>query len=219
MEKELIAKRLPLQWITPAAAGPEILDGVRGFLQGGGRWVQLRLKNTPEKEILEIGRLVLPLCRSYGAVLIVNDHPELALRIGADGVHLGKEDISPIQARQLLGPEKIVGCTANTFADIQRLNGYPIDYIGLGPFRFTETKKNLSPVLGLNGYRQIFSSIQRHGIRLSVTVIGGITLEDVEDLKEAGAVYFAVSGAIGRAEDPVRTTAEFLRRIHAPTSR
>lgn len=213
MERNEIIEKLRLQLITQKATLPEIQDEVKTFLAGGGRWVQLRMKDTATETIIETGKQLLPLCREYGAVFIVNDHPDIALQIGADGVHIGKNDISPTEARRILGTGKIIGCTANTFEDIEQLNGYPIDYIGLGPFRFTTTKKNLSPVLGAEGYRRIFAQVQEHGITIPITAIGGITLEDVPPLNEAGARYYAVSGSISNATDPTGTTKAFLREI------
>lgn len=213
MERSEIIEKLRLQLITQKTALPEIVAEVEAFLKGGGRWVQLRMKETPDETIVETGQRLLPLCREYGAVFIVNDHPEIALQIGADGVHIGQNDVLPQEARRILGATAIIGCTANTFDDIERLNGYPVDYIGLGPFRFTATKKNLSPVLGVEGYRRIFRQMREHGITLPVTVIGGITLADVEALNEAGARCYAVSGAISGADDPQGVTEKFLEKI------
>ena len=215
MERNQIIEKLRLQLITQKTSLPEILMEVGAFLSGGGQWVQLRMKNAPAETILETGKQVLTLCQEYGAVFIVNDQPDIALQIGADGVHIGKNDISPTEARRILGPDKIIGCTANTLEDIEILNGYPIDYIGLGPFRFTTTKKNLSPVLGVEGYRRIFSQMSEHGIRIPVTVIGGIMLGDVEELNEAGARCYAISGAISNADDPQQMTELFLEKILA----
>ena len=215
MERNEIIEKLRLQLITQGTSASEIRGEVEAFLKGGGRWVQLRMKDTPAETIVETGRALLPLCRAYGAVFIVNDHPGIAARIGADGVHIGKNDISPAEARAVLGANAVIGCTANTFADIERLNGYTIDYIGLGPYRFTTTKKNLSPVLGAEGYRRIFGQMAEHSIRIPVTVIGGITLADVEELNAAGARCYAVSGAISRARDPEGTTRRFLEKITA----
>ena len=213
MERSEITKKLRLQLITQKTTTEGILAEVFAFLAGGGRWVQLRMKDTLAETLIETGRAVLPLCRQNDAVFIINDHPQIALAVGADGVHIGKNDISPNEARAILGPDAIIGCTANTFTDIENGNGYPIDYIGLGPYRFTTTKKNLSPVLGTEGYRRIFGQMREHGITIPVTVIGGITLADVEELNEAGARCYAVSGAISGAVDPKEMTEQFLTEI------
>lgn len=114
--------------------------------------MQLRMKDTPAEGIIARGREILALCRRYDALLIVNDDPRLAKAIGADGVHLGQNDTPPDEARIILGRQAIIGCTANTFAHIARIAQSSADYIGLGPFRYTTTKKNLSPILGEEGY-------------------------------------------------------------------
>ncbi len=144
MERNEIIEKLRLQLITGRATGAEITAEVEAFLAGGGRWVQLRMKEAPDGAIVEAGRAILPLCRTHGAVLIVNDRPELALEIGADGVHLGKMDATPSEARTILGPDITIGGTANTFEDIVRLQAEGVDYIGLGPYRFTTTKRKTS---------------------------------------------------------------------------
>lgn len=183
------------------------------FLRGGGRWVQLRMKNAAPATIVSCGKELLVLCRRYGALLLVNDHPALAAEIGADGVHLGKNDMPPAEARAIVGLCAIIGCTANTFEDVERLAAQPVDYIGLGPFRFTTTKKNLSPVLGAEGYRQLMNRMRAGGIGLHVVAIGGITLEDIPKLMEVGVPGIAVSGALGQAVDVERVTCEFVYAI------
>lgn len=213
MDKIDITKNLTLQLITQKESTGDILSEVQAFLDGGGRWVQLRMKGSKPEEIIETGRQVSALCKSYGATFIVNDHPAVVRETGADGVHLGKSDMSPDEARSLLGDGKIIGCTANTFEDIERLSAFPIDYIGLGPFRFTTTKKNLSPVLGTEGYRDIFTKMTEKRMELPVVAIGGIEIADVPLLRKAGVKFYAVSGAISKAPYPKETTEEFLQEI------
>ena len=125
------------------------------------------MKDTPAEEVLRIGREIEKLCREYGAKFILDDHVELVRELNADGVHLGKLDMPVAEARRLLGPEYLIGATANTFEDIERGAGQGADYIGLGPFRFTQTKRNLSPVLGLEGYRTIMERCRNAGIALA----------------------------------------------------
>ena len=112
-------------------------------LEGGCRWIQLRMKDAGESEIERTALRLIPECRRRGAIFIIDDHVELAIKTGADGVHLGKNDMSVADARRLAGPDFIIGGTANTFEDIQRIAREGADYIGCGPFRFTTTKKNL----------------------------------------------------------------------------
>jgi thiamine-phosphate pyrophosphorylase len=177
-------------------------EAVELACQGGVRWVQLRAKNLPAAEWKQRALEVQTVCRRHGATLIINDNPALALEIGADGVHLGQQDMPPAQARQLLGPQFIVGGTANTFADIEGLVAAGVDYIGLGPFRFTTTKEKLSPILGLAGYAQVLAQYRAAGFTTPIVGIGGIELADVAALLATGLHGVAVSGAIGSAADP-----------------
>lgn len=168
----------------------------------GADWIQLRLKDTPYDELKSRALEVLSICKQFNAIFIVNDHVSLAYSIGADGVHLGKGDMAPEMARQQLGADRIIGSTANSFEDVAYLAGKPIDYIGLGPFRFTQTKKQLSPILGIEGYEQIFGQLKQRGLKPPPIVgIGGVTYNDVEQLLEAGLHGVAVSGAISGAKD------------------
>lgn len=199
-----------LQFISHGDSADAQLQGIEAVLQGGCRWVQLRMKDAPQATVAEVGRKAAELCRRFGATFIIDDHVELVHLLGADGVHLGKNDMSPDEARRLLGPAKIIGSTANTLSDIRAAAAAGADYIGLGPFRFTTTKKNLSPVLGLEGYRSIIAAERAEGITLPVVAIGGITASDVAPIRQAGAAGIAVSGSILRAENPIEETKKFI---------
>ena len=139
---------------------------------------------------------------------------ELVRELNADGVHLGKLDMPVAEARRLLGPEYLIGATANTFEDIKRGAGQGADYIGLGPFRFTQTKRNLSPVLGLEGYRTIMERCRNAGIALPVVAIGGITAADVEDILATGVTGIALSGALLQAENTLEETQRIIKIIN-----
>ena len=199
-----------LQFITHKAGGYDELSGAEAVLRGGCRWVQLRMKDASDEEFLSAGRKLAELCRSFGARLILDDRVRLVEELGADGVHVGKNDMPVDEVRRLLGPGRIVGATANSFADIEAAAARGADYIGLGPFRFTSTKQKLSPVLGLEGYRSVMSACRDAGIVLPVVAIGGITAEDIPGLMAAGVHGIAVSGGLLRAED---TSAETCRML------
>lgn len=185
--------------------------------KGGVSWVQLRLKNVPYDTYYSVARQVQQVCKKYNATFIINDNVHLALDIKADGVHIGKDDMPPAEARQLLGDNFIIGCTANTLEDIIRLASQPIDYIGLGPYRFTTTKEKLSPVLGLEGYRSIRQQLQQARITCPpIIAIGGILSYDIPLLFNAGANGIAVSGAIHNAGDIAATAKEFMDTIAKP---
>ena len=162
----------------------------------GVNWVQLRVKKKGYADWKEIASDALKVCRKYKARLIVNDNVRIAKEIDADGVHLGKDDMLPKAARSLLGIEKIIGGTANTYIDIENLAEAGVDYIGLGPFRFTDTKENLSPVLGLEGYSKIIEECRKNGIKIPIIAIGGIKREDIKPLFGTGVYGIAVSSAI-----------------------
>lgn len=199
-----------LQFISHHTARYDHLQGIELALQGGCRWIQLRMKNTPAVTVEETACQALTLCRSYGAVLIINDRPEICLASGAAGVHLGKNDMTVDEARTMLGPRAIIGSTANTFEDLERLAAQGADYIGLGPFRFTATKEGLSPVLGLEGYRKIGQQCRQCDITLPVVAIGGITPGDIPALIETGINGVAISSGILNAPDPAAQTRRFL---------
>ena len=147
-------------------------------------------------------------------MFLLDDHVELVERCGADGVHLGKHDLPVDEARAILGPERIIGGTANTLEDVLRLHRQGADYIGCGPFRFTTTKKQLSPVLGLEGYRSIVSGMREHGVDIPIVGIGGITPEDIDALMETGLDGIALSGTILGAEDPVAQTELIIKKLN-----
>ena len=205
-----------IQFITHTNERYDYIDGVRMALEGGCRWIQLRMKDASEEEILKTAESTRKLCRQYDAVLILDDYVELVERTGADGVHLGKNDMPIDKARRLLGKDKIIGGTANTFEDVKRIYSAGADYIGCGPFRFTTTKKKLSPILGLDGYKRIIEQMNAYRINLPVIAIGGILLPDVSDIMQTGVSGIAVSGAILNADNdnsPVATMKRFINEL------
>lgn len=202
-----------IQFITHSNNRYGYVDGARLALEGGCRWVQLRMKEATETEFMaaaaEIGRL----CKEHGATFVLDDHVEWVEKTGADGVHLGKNDMPIDEARKILGSDKIIGGTANTFEDVERLYRQGTDYIGCGPFRFTTTKKNLSPVLGLEGYQHIVDQMKSHGIDLPIVAIGGILESDIKSILATGVSGIAVSGGILNAENPAEEMQRFLKLV------
>lgn len=162
------------------------------------------MKDTTDNKFLSIGRKVAALCRSYNATFLLDDRVHLVAELGADGVHLGKNDMPISEARRILGNEKIIGGTANTFADVQHLAAQGADYIGCGPFRYTPTKRNLAPILGLEGFQNILKQMQQAGINLPLIAIGGIVSTDIAALRDIGVNGIAVSGAVLGAADPIK---------------
>ena len=193
-----------IQFITHENQRFGYVEGAEMALRGGCKWVQLRMKDATDNKFLSIGRKVAALCRSYNATFLLDDRVHLVAELGTDGVHLGKNDMPISEARRILGNKKIIGGTANTFSDVQHLAAQGADYIGCGPFRYTPTKRNLAPILGLEGYRNILKQMQQAGISLPLIAIGGIVSTDIAALQDIGVSGIAVSGAVLEAADPIK---------------
>lgn len=199
-----------IQFITHSNTRYDYVEGARLALEGGCRWIQLRMKDAKEVDFLLAAKQIGAMCKEYGATFILDDHVEWVGITGADGVHLGKNDMPVDEARNQLGANRIIGGTANTFEDVERLWRQGANYIGCGPYRFTTTKKNMSPVLGLDGYRHIISKMKAHDINIPVVAIGGILQPDIKDVMATGVSGIAVSGAILNAENPVEEMKRFI---------
>lgn len=198
-----------IQYISNSNAKYSHLQGIRLALAGGCRWIQLRMKDCADDEIIPVAKQVKELCREYGAKFVIDDNVEIAKLLDLDGVHLGKNDMPVAEARILLGENKIIGGTANTFEDVERIYQDGADYIGCGPFRFTTTKKRLAPILGLKGYRSITSRMKSARIDIPMVAIGGIKAGDIKDIMQTGVDGIALSGSVLNAENPV----EEMKRI------
>lgn len=170
------------------------------------------MKDATDAEVAEMAREITPICRETGTILVIDDRVDVVMETKVHGVHLGKHDMDPAKAREFLGPHAIIGCTANTADEILALARLDIDYIGLGPFRFTQTKENLAPVLGLDGYSEIIAKVRAAGCELPIVAIGGIEPSDVPALLDAGVNGIAMSGAIINSPDPAATVASILEQ-------
>lgn len=203
-----------LQYITNTECKVPVPEQIRQVIVGGGRWIQIRMKGATDDEIKKVVEEIMPLCIEKEAFLILNDNPELAKALNVGGVHLGKTDMLPSQARVLLGAAAVIGCTANTFDDVLAVRSLDVDYIGIGPYKFTETKKNLSPVLGIEGIKSITEEMVAKDITIPTVAVGGIGYYDLEPLiLQAGVNGVAVSGAIAFADDIAAETARFVEKL------
>ena len=202
-----------LQFITHPSDKYSIAEEVQMAIEGGCQWVQLRMKDASEEEIRQTALEIIPMCQENGTFLIIDDHVSLVNDLKVSGVHLGKEDMDPLEAREILGPHAIIGITANTADDIIKYKGKDVDYVGLGPFRFTTTKKKLAPQLGIEGYRDIVEKVRAAGVELPIVAIGGIVLVDIDALMATGINGIAMSSAIINAPDPVAYTSEVLEKL------
>lgn len=197
-----------LYFITDAGGRYSAVESGMLALEGGVRLVQLRMKDAARSEIVRAARELKAACGRFGAQLIINDFADVVLEAGADGVHLGQTDGDVASARRLLGREAIVGKTCNTASQVLQAVEEGADYVGAGPYRFTTTKKNLSPILGISGYRNICAECATRGIETPVYAIGGVETKDVEELLKAGVYGIAVSSFVLRSEDPKERIAE-----------
>lgn len=202
-----------LQFITNTNVKTPVTEQVLAVIEGGCRWVQIRMKDASDDEIKQVVEAVKPKCIETGTFLLLNDRVELAKTLNVGGVHLGKEDMPVSKARMILGAAAVIGVTANTFADISAVSNLDIDYFGIGPYADTNTKENLAPVLGLQGIREICYEMEQKEINIPHVAVGGIQLDDVLPLIEAGANGIAVSHAIAGAADIVKATKDFLNLL------
>lgn len=201
-----------LQYISQGFTIQDQELNIRKAIDNGIQWIQVRWKNAPEKDFIRLCEISKKLCADYQTVCIINDHVQIAKDVDADGVHLGLKDMSVEKARHILGENKIIGGTANTFSDILQRMVERCDYIGLGPLRFTSTKEQLSPILGFEGYGEIINSLKEKSIEIpKIFAIGGVVLEDIQQLQEIGIYGVAVSGQITSQPSVIREFRNILK--------
>jgi thiamine-phosphate pyrophosphorylase len=181
---------------------------------GGADWVQLRVKNKNFEDWLCIAEETKEICKKYNARLIINDNAEIAKLVGADGVHLGRQDMSPREARKILGDNFIIGGSTNKMEDVKWMIESGVDYLGIGPFRFTGTREKLNPILGAEGIKKIMQQCEKEKINIPFIAIGGIKMEDVETLIDTGVHGIAVSSAINLSAERSGSVRSFLRSLH-----
>jgi thiamine-phosphate diphosphorylase len=190
-------------------------EQVARLCEGGARLVQLREKILPPRELYPDVFEALKVARSFGARLIVNDRVDVALATGADGVHLGQDDMPPQAARVVLGKGKVVGFSTHGVEQASEAARLPVDYVAIGPVFDTSSKENPDPVVGLEGVRRVREAV---GSTVMLVAIGGVTAERAPSVIEAGADSVAVIGALLDTSDPAeitRRTRDFLARLES----
>ena len=188
---------------------------IEAFCKAGGTWTQLRIKNESVEYYLHIAHQVRAITQQYNCKLIINDNVEIAKACHADGIHLGKSDRTTEEARSILGAKKIIGRTCNSFEDILFVAQQDIQYIGLGPLRFTSTKDALSPILGIEGYRLILNQCKAARIDIPIIAIGGVSINDIANLRSTGVYGVAMASVINKSKDTsatIHTLQEALER-------
>lgn len=198
-----------LHYISQETDDKSHIENIKEACQAGIDWVQLRVKDRELDEIEEMAFEAKTICKKYDAKLILNDHVEIAKAVRANGVHLGQDDMDPVEARAILGDKPYIGGTANTWEQVELLyESKVVDYIGLGPFKFTTTKENLSPELGIRGYSNILNNMIIQEIDMPIIAIGGIEMEDIFDLQMTGCHGIAVASLINNSFDKKETIEE-----------
>jgi thiamine-phosphate pyrophosphorylase len=164
---------------------------VAGAVRGGGRLVQVRAKSLPDGALLALAREAVAAARALGGLVLVNDRPDIALLASADGAHLGQDDLSPRDARQVLPRGAFVGLSTHDDRQLEAAADEPVDYVAIGPVFATRTKPDARPAVGLQGVRSA-----RARTRLPLVAIGGITVDNARAVIEAGADGIAVLSAV-----------------------
>jgi thiamine-phosphate pyrophosphorylase len=203
---------LALYVITDArlARGRDQVDVVAAALRGGATMVQLRDKDLPARDQYALGLRLRELTRQHGAALIVNDRVDLALALDADGVHLGQDDLPPAVARALLGPERVVGVSVGSPAELDLVRREGADYLGTGPFSLTGSKSDAGAAIGAAGIARV-----RALTDLPIVAIGGLTAGTAGEAVRAGATGVAVISAIVSADDPALAAQQIRQAVDA----
>lgn len=200
--------------LDPAvAADRSLLELTRTALAAGVRIFQLRMKTPDTGLFYETASQLCPLVRQAGGRFIVNDRCDVALAVGADGIHLGQEDLPLADARAILGTGKLIGISTHNLNQAIEAEAGGADYIGFGPIFQTTTKENPDPVVGVAGLRTV-----RAKVRVPIVAIGGINASNAADVHRAGADAVAVVSAVLAAADPAKAIADLMKAIERPQS-
>ena len=184
-----------IYYISQGSSPEKHLENIEKVCRFGCKLVQLRLKDLPENTLRSTAQKALEICQQYGATLIVNDHITVVQSLIEVGLHIGKHDL-PMNAAKTKLHNTLIGGTANSIEDCINLSKNGADYIGLGPFSYTETKKNLDPTIGLNGYKEITAKLKSLKINIPIYAIGGINISNIQPLLDIGLTGVAVSGLL-----------------------
>ncbi|MGB7848713.1 MAG: thiamine phosphate synthase [Candidatus Acidiferrum sp.] len=189
------------------ATVPEIATQL---MDAGVRLLQYRAKGAPAREMLQTARTLAEMARSRGVTFFVNDRPDVAYLSGADGVHVGQDDLSVEHARAVVGPDRWVGVSTHNREQFEKAAASWADYVAIGPIFATTSKANPDPVVGTDLIRQV-----RPLTRKPIVAIGGIRLENAAQVMEAGADSVSVISDILGAVDPAQQARKFIQRLEA----
>lgn len=186
-------------------------EQVRRLAAGGIRLVQLREKEASPRDFYHHARDAVAIARELGVVVLINDRVDIALAVGADGVHLGQDDVPPEKARELLGPDRLIGFSTHSLEQAIEADDLPVDYIAIGPVFPTRTKEKPDPVVGIEMVRAV-----RARIRKPLVAIGGITVETAPRVIAAGADAVAVIADLVGAPDITARARQYVHALSAP---
>ncbi|HET7275903.1 MAG TPA: thiamine phosphate synthase [Longimicrobiaceae bacterium] len=212
MNAPSLAERLALTVITDPSCGDgrSLVEVVRAALQGGAPAIQMRVKNGSGREMMELGALLLAETTRAGALLFVNDRVDVALALGADGAHIGADDLPLPAARKISPPGFLLGRSVDSAAEARQAELDGADYVGLGPVLATPSKGDAGKPIGLAGVRE-----GTRGLGIPTVVIGGIDARNTAAVVEAGADGVAVIRAVLQAVDPAAAARELIREVVA----
>ena len=168
-----------------------LVEAVRAVAHGGANWVEYRDKETDDRRVHERAVAMVSACREFNVRLLINDRVDVALAVGADGVHLGQDDLPVSKARELLGTEAIIGISVDNGEEARAAEVLPVDYIAIGPVFATSSKPDAGPVVSLDGVRQAAVSISK-----PLVAVGGIDFSNAGAVVAAGCDCVAVLSAL-----------------------
>lgn len=193
------------------------MQQVQMACENGAKWIQYRVMPRPEQQWIDEANEASMICDDWGTTLILNDRPDLAVYCPeVQGVHIGRNDMHPQAARELLGPDKVIGASALSIEDVKFYTEHQVDYISIGPYNYTETKKISIDPRGASGIRSFINEIHDEipGFDIPLIVAGGIQPVDIEPVFQLGIYGVAVSSAINRSEDPGQAFRSFYKAIY-----
>jgi len=193
---------------SEAAKGRYLLNLIEKSVNSGVTLVQLRAKELQTREFLQLALQTAKLLKEKSIPLIINDRIDIALACGAEGVHLGQEDIPLPYARKILGKKKRIGISVNTVNEAEEAEKGGADYLGVGPVYYTPSKRDLKAILGPSGLKVI-----REKVKIPILAIGGINAENAREVMSCGVDGIAVISALMEAEDIAEATRELIQEI------
>lgn len=198
-----------LMFITQTSDRYSVAEEVQMALEGGCKWIQLHMDGSSDEEFRQTAVEIIPMCQEHEAFLVFEDRVELAMETGVHGVVLTTDSINPLQARETMGAEAIIGVTARSAEDILRFKGWDVDYVELGPCH----SLTASQAIGTDGYRGIVEQVRKADMLLPIVAVGGVTLDDIQGLMSTGVNGVAAGSAIISANDPVKYTGDMLETL------